>query len=149
MKYSYLLFVLCIATFMACGDDDDGRNLEELPPVPSCGKAVTVNEAKFNAAQTEPYQITDVKIEGDCLTIDISASGCSVDNWVVNGYASESYAEPIPIIRYVKFDFEVIEACLAFFQTSYEYDLTNWQVEGENVMNINIEGWEPLVRYEY
>lgn len=148
MKYICLLLFCCSFLFIACGDDDEGT-VTPLPRVILCGNEVKVDETKYVNAVTAPYQITDVRIEGHCMTIDIAASGCSVDNWRLSGYASEAIAEPIPIIRYAKFDFEVQEACQAFFQTSFEFDLRNWQVDSENVMNIDIEGWEPLVRYEY
>ena len=72
-KLAYLFIVLF--TFLSCNNDDDCTT---TPIETSCGpSAIITSEANYNAIQSNYYTISDVVLNGNCLAITLSASGCS------------------------------------------------------------------------
>lgn len=122
-----------------CDDDDDFRES-------SCGQQVVIDPDFFESAVSDEYQLVNFDLEEDCLTIELSASGCDGETWSMVLVDSGTIAESSPEQRYLKFVFSNDEACLAVFSQSRTFNLTNIRVDGSNEIVLNIEGLpEPLI----
>lgn len=142
MKLSKLfIFLLICLLFLNTQCDDD--TFVEVP----CGLDVEINATTYEEA--ESYAINEAIVDGDCVFITISASGCDSANWVMTLIDSEAVAESLPPQRYLKLSLFNNEVCLAFLSKQENFDLTPLRVEGLNEVLFNIEGLaEPLI-YSY
>jgi hypothetical protein len=41
------------------------------------------------------------------------------------------------------------QACLAYFEETISFDLTPFQIEGQNEVPLQIEGWDEALLYVY
>lgn len=138
-----IFFLLLIVT--ACNDDDTNEEL-----VSNCddfGTELTVDE--YEALGDFSENIVDVEIEGDCLQVTVSDSGCD-DSWPVNLHSPDVFIS-IGLIpnRPLKINIDNNQVCLAVFQKTVSFDLTAFQLDYVNQLTLNIEGWDEGIIYEY
>jgi len=94
--------------------------------------------------------LISAEVNGDCLNISISASGCSGETWVLELIDSEGVMESLPPQRNLKLILTNSEACLAVFTKTQSFDLTQLRVEeDENEVILNIEGFPESITYSY
>lgn len=91
----------------------------------------------------------NVNLDGDCLTVNITTSGCDASSWVSTLIDSENIAESMPPQRYLKLTLYNNEDCLTVFEKVETFDLSVLQVEGTNEVILNIEGLPESVLYTY
>ncbi|WCO02272.1 hypothetical protein [Psychroserpens ponticola] len=125
-----------------CDEDDDFQ-------VRNCGQTVIIDNAFYESAISGDYALVGFEIIEDCLTIEVSASGCDGESWSMVLVDSGAVAESSPEQRYLKFVFTNEEACLAVFSQSRVFDLSGLRVDGSNEIVLNIEGVPDPINYLY
>ena len=137
------LFGIIGMIFISCSDDETAIN-------ETCGSnAEVIAETIFNDITTSNYTISDVNLNGDCLEIKIGSSGCNADQWQMNLYSTDSFYTVYPYQRTVKLKLINNQECLAVFQKTKSFDLTPFQIKGQNQVPLNIEGWSTTIIYKY
>ena len=141
-------FLILFATtlFVSCCRFDD---VVTAPVITSCNKMAIVDTNRFNQTPTTNYTITNVVLNGDCLKVTISSSGCDPNNWDMNFIASENVMESFPVQRSAKVQLVNDEACLAVFQKTMSFDLIPLRVQGQNQVQIHLQGWSTSIMYQY
>lgn len=137
------LFGIIGMIFISCSDDETTIN-------ETCGSnAEVIAETIFNDITTSNYTISDVNLNGDCLEITIGSSGCNAEQWQMNLYSTDSFYTVYPYQRTVKLKLINNQLCLAVFQKTKSFDLTPFQIKGQNQVPLNIEGWSTTIIYKY
>ncbi|GAA3603233.1 hypothetical protein Q4Q39_13880 [Flavivirga amylovorans] len=136
--------VLCCFLSIQCDEDDDN-----IPTKGICDQTTIVKKEIYDSLVSADFTFVDAEVKGDCLTIEISASGCDGNTWKFNLVDSGAVAESSPEQRYLKFQLINEEACLAVFKRIVSFDLTPLQISGSNEIILNLEGLESSLRYKY
>lgn len=131
--------------FLLMNTQCDSEDLD----VAYCGQSVVIDTDFFDSAVSDSYELLSVNLSDDCLTIEVSASGCDGESWSMVLVDSGSVAESSPEQRYLKFIFSNDEVCLAVFSQSRSFDLQNLQVEDSNEIVLNIDGFTEPITYTY
>lgn len=143
MKHiSYLVF--CSLLFIvSCTDDSD------LPDntTSNCDQNLIINDDTWNTASDDFHNITNATLEDDCLSITFAASGCDASSWEYDLVAST--ASPSLSGYLIRLSFENEEACLAYFTKTVSFDISGLQDNNANQMNIQLQGWEETIVYNY
>lgn len=145
MKKSILLTFFIGLLFVSCRFLDDGITI----PITKCDKSIIVDEMKYHQISTNNYTITNVVLNGDCLEVTISSSGCDPNGWMMSLVASEDVVETLPVQQNIKIELINNQACLAVFQKTVSFDLTSVQNTGQNQVLLNIDGWNTPILYQY
>ena len=143
------LFTLLIIMLVFVGCKGDDSLCCPNPNPTNCNKVSVIDETKYQQTNTNNYTITNVVLNGDCLEITLSSSGCNPNNWNMNFIASEAVVETLPIQWYTKVELINNEACQAVFQKTVSFDLTPLKDDGKNQVQINIQGWNTSIMYQY
>ncbi|MEM6515983.1 MAG: hypothetical protein AAF688_07350 [Bacteroidota bacterium] len=147
MKIRYIrhificLCYLALFTNTTCDEDDETAT--------SCGPAAVIDPGFFESAVSSDFSTLSAEIMDNCLTVEISASGCSGESWSLVLVDSGAVAESSPEQRLLKLVFGNEELCLAVIGQTRMFDLTNLQVENSNSIILNIEGIEEGLTYDY
>ena len=141
-----LLFILTLIHILSCNSEDDNSTIEN-----NCDfTSEVIFEEDFNAISTSNYGIIDVVLNGDCLEITFSSSGCGTDLWEENLYSAGANNSGFVFLqRDVKMELINNEACLAVFQKTVSFDLTPFQIDGQSDLPLNINGWNEQITYGY
>jgi hypothetical protein len=125
---------------------DNGENDNTLI-INTCDEKAILTEVVITKASDE-YWLKDVRLNGDCLAIDIAyGGGCG-----------NSEADLFGIYRHVGsqtpqvdliFMFEDNDLCEALIQKTFQYDLTPLRSEFMNVIELYFPGWDEIIVYEY
>jgi hypothetical protein len=146
MKKIFVLTALFGVLFASCSKDDD----DNLPNEIICDSiAEILAEEDFNGINTTNYVVSNVQLNGDCLEVTIGSSGCDPEPWEMNLYSVNAFYNIFPLERYVKIELINNQECLAVFDKTVSFDLTPFQLEGQNELPLNIEGWDEQIIYEY
>ena len=149
-KSTYLfgfIFMLFLGLFFVSCDflDDHIKH----PIKSKCNEKAVLDHVAFPQVNTNNYGITNVVLNGDCLEITVSSSGCNPNNWDMNFVASEVVVETLPNMWYAKVELINNEDCQAVFQKTVSFDLTPFKITGQNQVLINIQGWNTNIMYQY
>ena len=140
-----LLVILTLMHILSCNSVDDNSTIEN-----NCDfTSEIIFEEGFNAISTSNYGIIDVVLNGDCLEITFSSSGCGTDLWEESLYSSDVFYNVFPLLRDVKMELINNEECLAVFQKMVSFDLTPFQIDGQSDLPLNINGWNEQITYGY
>lgn len=134
------LFLLIL---FSCSDSEEDLYLNSI-----CDQLTTVDNTRFKNTPADGYVIQHVQITGDCLEVQIAASGCSGETWKVELVDAGRVAESNPEQRDLKILLDNGEICTAVVVKSYTFDLRPVRTR-ENVVLLNVELWEEQVLYEY
>jgi len=134
------IFIIALVAFFACSESTE-------KPLDICNECVLIDNVLFNNTQTNNYTISNVILVDNSLTITISASGCSGDNWKATLVDANQILESFPIQRNTKILFENNEACLAVFEKDFTFDIQKLK-ENQDSIIINLEGWNTQINYK-
>src|SRR5690606_1848330 len=142
-KTMLLVFVvlLCFVNMTCESDDGSGGYMGD------CDQNTVVDSDTYKNLETDHFTVINAEITGDCLNLEIGASGCDGNTWHFNLVDSEAVAESFPEQRYLKFQLLNEELCLAFFTRTISFDLTPVRVSGSNEIILHIEGLETSLNY--
>jgi len=144
-KIKKLFTLLISALFLSCNFDVDCP-ADAITCGPSAG---IVNEQTFNAIPTNNYSISNVVLNGNCLTITISSSGCSADSWIMNLSSINAFYTVFPMQRVAKIELINNQDCAAVFQKTVTFDLTPFKIIGQNSVQITLSGRSQAISYQY
>ena len=140
-----LLLILTLMHILSCNSEDDNSTIEN-----NCDfTSEIIFEEGFTAISTSNYGIIDVVLNGDCLEITFSSSGCGTDLWEENLYSTDAFYNVFPLQREFKMELINEEMCLAVFQKTVSFDLTPFQIDGQSDLPLNINGWNEQITYGY
>ena len=143
-KVIFLMFLTGIF-FVSCRHLDDAP----VPVIPNCDKNAVVDEIKYDETSIDNYGIDNVVLNGNCLEITITSSGCNPNNWDMNLFVVPSIATVYPPLFNAKVELINNELCLAVFQKTVSFDLTPLQRSGTNQIQLDIVGWNTSIIYQY
>ena len=89
---------------------------------PSCLPVIISNEI-FQGLDPNQASVSEVSIEGDCLTVNLGVSGCDSDH-IISMISDGGISESLPL--QITFDFQDNnpQLCEAFFIIEHQFDLS-------------------------
>jgi len=143
-NFKLFVFSTCALVFiLSCNNDDDDVQLSQ------CDATVVVDNSIYQTTASDYYSLVSGEIDVDCLSVNISASGCDGSTWVITLVDSEVIAESMPPQRYLKLMLANNEACLAVLNKEQSFDLTALRIGGVNEVLLNIEDFPDPLSYRY
>ncbi|MCK5401035.1 MAG: hypothetical protein KAJ28_05320 [Flavobacteriaceae bacterium] len=139
MKGLIYIFLLPLGLISCNNDDNDSSN---------CDKIVIVSSEDYETAPNDPLTINALELNGDCLKINFSSSGCSGDNWELKLIDSEAIAESNPPQRDLRLSLRNGEDCLAYITKELTFDVNELRVDINQVI-LNITNSDDSILYEY
>jgi len=132
------------------------ENGNEEGYISDCDQNVIISATEYENAPNDPVQIIDMKIDGNCLNIKYSASGCSVNSLDVNlidsgfiGYSIVQVYPPLPPKRTLRLSFDKKDDCLAVFTKEVSFNIEDLQVQGEWGNKVYLEISGIMILYEF
>lgn len=141
---TYLSLILLTLLCIGCSDDDDNATPDPI----LCDFNTLISAEQYANAPSDGLVINSMDIEGDCLSISFSSSGCDGNTWVVALIDSESVFESAPPQRNVRLSLENNEVCLAIVPKELSFDISGLQVVGGSVL-LNVTNSGESILYEY
>lgn len=137
--------LLLFSVFLSCSESSTKDVVNA-----NCDKqSQIITEQAYNELSTANYMITAVTLNTDCLDVTISSSGCNSNSWEMNLFSTNNFPDSFPLQRNLKLQLINNEACLAVFQKTVSFDLTPLQIQGQNQIKFNIDGWQEQIVYNY
>jgi len=144
--FGFVLMLFLVLSFVSCDFlDDHIKN----PVISNCDEKAVLDQVAFPQVNTINYGITNVVLNDDCLEITLSSSGCDPNNWDMNLIGVASTTNIFPPLFHAKVELINNEECLAVFQKTVSFDLTPFQMAGQNTVQIDIDGWNTNIMYQY
>ncbi|WP_424493615.1 hypothetical protein [Salinimicrobium sp. GXAS 041] len=145
MKKIFASTILVGTLFISCSKDDDNS-----PNEFTCDSlAEVIEEEDFSEINTSNYTLNEIQLSGNCLEVTVSSSGCDPTPWEMHLYSVNAFYTADPYARAVKIELINNQACLAVFQKTISFELTPFQLDGQDELLLNIEGWDQRIIYEY
>ncbi|MGD1959517.1 MAG: hypothetical protein ACFB2Y_11715 [Fulvivirga sp.] len=138
-KGFYTLLVAGVFSVTGCNDDEN-------PFQTTCDEVVILDSDRFKNAITDFFTLIDVTIEGDCMTVEYSSSGCDGNSWVMELIDAEAIKESNPVQRDLRLLLKNEELCRAVFTKEISFDLTLLKTSDSEIL-LNLEG--ELYAYTY
>ena len=108
-----------------------------------------ISSEDFSAVSTSNYAITKVEINEDCIEITFGSSGCGTELLEEDLFSVDSFYTTFPYQRALKMELINEESCEAYFIKTVSFDLLPLQLQGQDLLPLNIYGWNEQVIYEY
>ena len=134
-----LLILPSLFLLVSCSDDD---------PTFSCDDQAIISDSELATASRDAVTIQSLEIDGNCLKIRISASGCDGDSWQVRLLGSELVMESLPPQRGMLLSLDNQELCDAVITREMTFDITSTQVDGLSIW-LNFIDTDQRILYEY
>lgn len=135
--------LFCFLILPGCAESDSNSlNL-------SCDVQAQVVESAVYDDVIINYAITSVTLNEDCLDITVSSSGCNPVNWEMNLLSTSDFSSTAIPQKNLKVKLVNEETCLAVFQKTVSFSLIPYRLEGQNEINLFIEGWPTPINYTY
>ena len=112
-----------------------------------CDYDVIIGATEYETAPNYPVFIENMKIEGNCLKIKFSASGCDGNSWVVKLIDMGVVAESNPCQRILRLSLDNREMCAAVIGKEVSFNIEDLQIYGNKRVSLNVsDNW---ILYEY
>lgn len=129
-KYMSFVFLLLL---LGCNSDDDNGSNDE------CGDQMIFDEELFNQESPSSFSIQNAEIDGDCLMVTLSASGCDGSSWEADLVSDGLETTSVPPSRSIRVDFTNIEACTAVITRTFQFYLGS---NNNETAIYWLEGWD-------
>ena len=137
------VFFICLFV-LGCNSNDE-PTIENKCDVSS----EIISSEDFSAVSTSNYVITKLEINEDCIEITFGSSGCGTELWKEHLFSIDDFYTIFPLQRDLKMELINEELCEAYFIKTVSFNLIPLQLEGQNLLPLNIYGWNEQVSYEY
>ena len=145
MKFQkFIVFTLFAFLLLNMQCDEDDVVLQSY-----CDSNIVIDNTTYQNIDSAFFSFINIEVDGDCLVVEISSSGCDGNTWVMELIDSEDVLESLPVQRNLKLALTNEEACLAVFSKTQTFDLTPIRVEGANEVILNIEDFPEPITYLY
>lgn len=132
---------IMLALSFSCNNDDDGLQ--------SCDRSALLDADLFVSAPSQTVFLNSAEIEGDCLRINFSASGCNGETWEFNLVGQPSDAAVFPPLVNIRLILESTELCEAMISREVSFDLTVFQVSNTNSLSFQLQNNGQNLLYAY
>lgn len=149
MKLLFLpLFVMALVRSAGCGDG----KADTAPRVTDCGTEIQVRDP-LPRMTSDNFQVVSARAEGQCLTVTISATGCSAAGWQLALWSTGEIRESLPTqtSALLIFDDGVGAnemTCQAIIEETYQFDLAPLLADGDLPTQLELTGTETTVLVE-
>ena len=128
-----------------------GCNSDDEPTIENKCNVLSeiISSQEFSTVSTSNYAITKVEINEDCIEITFGSSGCGTELWEEHLFSVDSFYTIFPLQRDLKMELINEDLCDANFIKTVSFDLIPLQLEGQDLLPLNIYGWNEQVIYEY
>ena len=113
-----------------------------------CDQDVIIYSIEYQDAPNEHFVVENMRIEGNCLKIRFSASGCDGSAWDVKLIASLGRGAGNPFWSLL-LSLETNEDCRALITKEMSFNIEDLQLLGKNNVRLHIVGTEHSILYEY
>lgn len=137
------VFFICLFV-LGCNSNDE-PTIENKCDVSS----EIISSEDFSAVSTSNYVITKLEINEDCIEITFGSSGCGTELWKEHLFSIDDFYTIFPLQRDLKMELINEESCEAYFIKTVSFNLIPLQLEGQDLLSLNIYGWNEQVSYEY
>jgi hypothetical protein len=145
MRITRMIVVCLCFTLLLMNTQCDEDDIIEAP----CDQTVVVDNSFYQSAESDFYNLINAEITDNCLTIEISASGCDGSTWSMVLVDSGDVIETFPVQRVLKFVFTNDEDCLAVFEQQRSFDLSPLQINDDNEVILIIVDFPEQLSYTY
>lgn len=114
----------------------------------TCEKDILISNELYTTSPNDPFIISDVKLENDCLKISFGASGCDSQSWIIDLIGSEDILKSNPPQRSIRLSLKNNEACQAAFGKTITFDLKHARANESEII-LNLQGWGAPLNYKY
>ena len=135
----FILSAFIALSLTSCNDDE---NVFQT----ICDDVVLLDNDRFQNATTDFFTLIDVTIEGDCMTVEYSSSGCSGNSWIMELIDAETIKESNPIQRDLRLILTNEELCQAVFTREISFDIRPLQTEDNEIL-LNLSGEQYTYTY--
>jgi len=148
MKAFNLIFgaILVCISLSSCAIDSNDESFE-------CDRKVVISAEEYIIAPNDQLTINSLEINGDCLTINFSSSGCSGDSWELKLIDADVILESYPPKRNLRLSLKNEELCDAFITREIIFDIYKLQVDRNQVfgkkVKLNITNSDDQILYKY
>ena len=137
MKNTLVLLGILLAIVVGCED--------EPTLVSDCAAPTFLEED--GAIISDPFQVSDARLNGTCLEIDVAAGGRDGESWGGQLFVFPSVAESLPPQVTVEFALDDKELCEAAIQKTFSFDLSGlFRIDDRVIVRLN--GWDGLLLLE-
>lgn len=148
-----LTLTLFLFLIFGCSKDDSNdtktnTNNPSSSAVTSCDFKAVISPKEFKEAPAFPLTIQSLNIEGDCLKIQFSASGCDGESWEVKLIDSGTILDSDPAQRGLRLSLENKEICQAVISKEVSFDISNLK-DGGNQILLNFSQSGKSILYKY
>ena len=128
-----------------------GCNSDDEPTIENKCNVLSeiISSQEFSTVSTSNYAITKVEINEDCIEITFGSSGCGTELWEEHLFSVDSFYTIFPLQRDLKMELINQDLCEANFIKTVSFDLIPLQLDGQDLLPLNIYGWNEQVSYEY
>ena len=139
-----ILFLTLIGlAILSCSKDDDNEN-----PV-NCDFETLISTEQYANAPSDQLNVNSIEINGNCLKINFSASGCDGNSWEVKLIDSEQIMKSNPLQRNLRLSLENNEDCTAVPGKTLTFDISELQILDDNQVYLNITNSDDQILYQY
>ncbi len=140
-----LIFILCLNLILlaSCDNPHDNPFLDS-----TCDQITNIDNSKYQNNQSEGFSIQNIKVNGDCLEVEIRSGGCNGNSWKIELIDANRVTETAIEQRDLKILLDNEELCNALVYKTYSFDLRPLRTESNKVL-LNLELWEKQILYEY
>ena len=151
----FLMTALAIFVLASCNNsnEDDLPTPENLTASPICGVVGVIDDELFQheleVYETKVY-VESVQVNDDCATITYAVTVCGgeISHVLV---AEEAIIEGDVKGRNLRVFYHLSAAplCDGLESKALEFDLRNFQIEGETQVLLHLDGWDEGITYRY
>lgn len=103
-----------------------------------CGSFIIQDSLRYDTVTNSNFSLTNIDVSGNCISFDLTASGCDGDSWEVKMIDAQIIAYTNPISKDFKVEFKNSELCTAIFTKQYYFDLLSIQESTDSIIKLNI-----------
>ncbi len=138
--------ILVCLSLSSCAIDSNKEYFE-------CDQKVVISAEEYIIAPNDQLTINSLEINGDCLTINFSSSGCSGDSWELKLIDADVILESYPPQRNLRLSLKNEELCDAYITKEITFDIYELQVDRNQVfgkkVKLNITNSDDQILYKY
>lgn len=126
-----------------------GCKTERIEPNPDCPDRVLISAERYNNSPADELIVMRAAIQGDCLYLEFSASGCDGSTWELRLIDASTIMESYPIQRSIRLSLNNNEDCDAVISREIAFDITPLQLAEYDKIYLNLANSGQQLLYMY
>ena len=137
-----------ILLIFGCDKNEDNKIIE-CEESNNCDKCILIDRDLYFQTNTDNYTIMIIQVNQDCLEIEFGSSGCDGNSWEIELIDLGAISETAIPQRNLKLKLINNEDCEAFITRTISFNLNPLQLDNYEEINLKIDDYSDLIRYEY